>query len=106
MAGLRAALARLRLSTSLAQIVQRAPQEVCRGCGFERAVLFSVHDSEIHIESAHFEGDPTWADEFMLFARSSPQEAEQGSIESEIIRRRVPLLVTDAQTIRGRSSRW
>jgi LuxR family transcriptional regulator, regulator of acetate metabolism len=98
MTGLRAALRRLRLSHSLAQIIEKAPLEACRGCGFERAVLFSVHDSEIIVESAHFEGDPRWADEFLLFGRSNPQELEQHrSIEAEIIRQRGPVLVTDAQ---------
>src|SRR2546426_4343496 len=97
-AGLRAALRRLRLSRSLAQIVERAPLEVCRSCGFERAVLFSVHESEIVVESAHFEGDPRGANEFLLFARSNPQEPEQHpSIEAEIIRHRAPVLVADAQ---------
>jgi DNA-binding CsgD family transcriptional regulator len=97
MTGLRAALRRLRLLHSLAQIVEKAPLEACRGCGFERAVLFSVHDSEIVVESAYFEGHQRWADEFLLFGRSNPQEAQPRSIEAEIIRQPAPVLVTDAQ---------
>ena len=97
MARLRAALIRLRRSHSLAELVERAPLEVCRGCGFERAVLFSVCESEIVVESAHFEGDSKWTDEFLQFARSKQQLSKRRSIETEIVRRREPVLVTDPQ---------
>ena len=104
MARLRAALGRLGRSRSVAHLVERVPREVCRGCGVERAVLFSVHEAKVVVESAHFEGDSKWAAEFLQFARSTPQQSKLGSLETKIVRRRTPVLVADTQKDPRRSN--
>lgn len=97
MAGLRKALSRLRDVRSLRQLVETIPVEVCRGCGFDRAMLFSVHASELVAESVHFEGDRKWAEQFLRLARSRRQSLEYPLVETEVVRRRSAVLVTDAQ---------
>jgi LuxR family transcriptional regulator, regulator of acetate metabolism len=71
--------------------------ETCRSCGFDRAVLFSVRVSELVAESAHFEGDPASAEEFLLLPQSDRPELKPSLREAEIVRRRRPILVTDPQ---------
>jgi DNA-binding CsgD family transcriptional regulator len=82
---------------SLPQLVERAPLEVCHGCGFERAALFSVDGSVLVAESVYFERDRGWAEEFLELARSHRPQLSHSLVETEIVRRRVPVLVTDAQ---------
>jgi DNA-binding CsgD family transcriptional regulator len=48
-------------------------------------------------ESVHFEGDRRWAEEFLRLARSQRQPLEYPLIETEVVRRRGAVLVTDAQ---------
>jgi hypothetical protein len=63
------ALARLRGIDTTAKLIERCPQEVCEGCGFERAVISRVVNSEWLISNAHYSHDPQWARDFVEFSR-------------------------------------
>jgi DNA-binding CsgD family transcriptional regulator len=97
MSRLRQAFGRLRDARSLHQLKRKAVVEACRGCGFDRAVLFSIRGSDLVAESAHFEGDPESAEEFLQVAQSERPHLEPSLLEAEIVRRRKPILVEDAR---------
>ncbi|MDZ4264198.1 MAG: LuxR family transcriptional regulator, partial [Mycobacterium sp.] len=45
-------LSKLRVVDDVATIVDRAPRELVESCGFDRAVLFRVHEGRMVMESA------------------------------------------------------
>jgi LuxR family transcriptional regulator, regulator of acetate metabolism len=91
------ALSRLRGVESVALMIDKATAELCRTCGFDRAILFRVEGSEMIAESVHFEGDPEWAAQTLeLAARERPRLTHM-LLETDMIRRRGPALVLDPQ---------
>ena len=96
-----AALARLRRVRTVAQMMERAPAELCR-CGFDRAFISRVQDSLWFAEACHVEGDPEWAEEIVRAGRTQPQRLDHPDLllEAEMVRRRGPLLVTDVKSDR------
>jgi DNA-binding CsgD family transcriptional regulator len=97
MSRLRQAFGRLRDARSVKQLMRKAVIEACRSCGFDRAVLFSVEGSELFAESAHFEDDPESGEEFLRLAQTDRALLEPSLRETEIVRRRRPILVTHSQ---------
>jgi DNA-binding CsgD family transcriptional regulator len=93
----RAALAHLRGASSVAELMQRATKELCRSCGFDRSVLFRVDGSELVAEAAYFSGDPAGAQDFVVLARQVRPQLNHMLLETEMIRRERPVLVTDAE---------
>jgi DNA-binding CsgD family transcriptional regulator len=91
------ALGRLHGITSVSQLIDRVPEEVCR-LGFDRAMISRVHGSAWVPEAFYIEGDPAWAQEILRAGRDGPQMLNHMILETEMIRRRGPLLVLDAQT--------
>lgn len=91
----RDALGRLREIESVAQMVDRATEEVCRTCGFDRAVLFRVQDAEMIAESVCFPADPAWARALLADAQARPARLDHLLLETEMMRRRGPVLVRD-----------
>lgn len=93
------ALARLRSIRTVAQMIERAPAELCR-CGFDRAFVSRVQDSVWHAESCHVDGDPEWAAEIVRVGRARAQRLDDADmpLEAEMVRRRGPLLVSDVQS--------
>jgi DNA-binding CsgD family transcriptional regulator len=91
----RDALSRLREIESVGQMVDRATEELCRTCGFDRAVLFKVQGSEMVAESVCDPTDPEWAAEILATARTVPAHLDHLLLETEMIRRRGPVLVAD-----------
>lgn len=96
--GVQAGLARLRGIASVAAMLDSAAREVCRACGFDRAILFRVQESRLVAEAVHYENDPDSAAELLRFARENPAELTHMLLETEMIRRRMPMLVADAKT--------
>ncbi|WP_372790884.1 LuxR C-terminal-related transcriptional regulator [Paraconexibacter sp.] len=96
MAGIQKALARLRGITSTDEMLQRVPGELCAGVGFDRAIISRVEDSMWIPVKIHVNGDEQWANE-ILAAASEPQQLDHMVVESEMARRRAPLLVRDVQ---------
>jgi DNA-binding CsgD family transcriptional regulator len=92
--GLRQALTRLRDARSPLQLMRKAVVEGSRSCGFERLVMFSVQGSKLVAESAHLKGDRLWGEEFLRSSETRPLEVGQAT--AELVRRRAPILVRDA----------
>jgi DNA-binding CsgD family transcriptional regulator/GAF domain-containing protein len=96
-ARVRDALGRLHGITSVSQLIDRVPEEACR-LGFDRAMISRVHGSTWVPEAVHVDGDPEWAQEILRVGRDEPQLLNHMILETEMVRRRGPLLVADAQS--------
>jgi LuxR family transcriptional regulator, regulator of acetate metabolism len=97
LASVRAALGRLRGVESVAELLNRATAELCRSCGFDRAVLFRVDGSELVVESAYFTDEADWAREFVELGRQVRPQLNELLIETEMIDHQRPVLVADPQ---------
>jgi DNA-binding CsgD family transcriptional regulator len=95
-AATRNALSRLHGVDSVEQMLERAPAELCR-CGFDRAIVSRIEESMWWVESVHVKGDPEWASEIARVGQAHPMHIDHMLNESEIMRRRAPVLVRDAQ---------
>jgi LuxR family transcriptional regulator, regulator of acetate metabolism len=86
--GVGAALRRLRPAVSLPMLFRDAAVALCESAGFERAAIFSLRGRSLVLESAH----PS--------AELAPEPLQLGPWvhESEVLRRRQPLLVEDASS--------
>ncbi|WP_354700594.1 hypothetical protein DSM112329_00875 [Paraconexibacter sp. AEG42_29] len=93
--GIQAGLARLRGIESSTALLAQATEEACRGCGFARAILFQVTDEHMVPVSAY--PDPGSGRTIALLAQISedPPELTHHLIETEMMRRRMPILVDD-----------
>jgi DNA-binding CsgD family transcriptional regulator len=99
LAQLREALGRLRSVVDVRELGDRAVRELCETLGFDRAILFTVENDELVAEAAWFTGDADWASEFMKLARREGvrPRLDHMLLESEVVRRRRPLLVLDPE---------
>jgi DNA-binding CsgD family transcriptional regulator len=84
--GVGAALRRLRPALSLERLFREATVALCESAGFERAAIFTLRGRSLVLECAH----PS--------AQLAPEPLQLGPWlhESEVLRRRRPLLVVDA----------
>ena len=95
-AAVSASLARLRRVEKVEQMLERCPAELAR-CGFDR-VMFTRVDGSVGTPTAvHISGDDAWAAEVLRIARAEPLQINHLLLESEMLRRRGPVLVRDAQ---------
>jgi DNA-binding CsgD family transcriptional regulator len=90
------ALARLRSVGSIESMLRLIPEEVCR-CGFDRAMISRVRDSLWVPEAFHAVGDPDWGAEIVAAGQRDPKRLDHMVLETELVRRRGPILVHDAQ---------
>lgn len=95
-AATRNALSRLHGVDSVEQMLERAPVELAR-CGFDRVIVSRVEESTWWVENVHVRADPQWANEIAEAGRANPARIDHLLVESEIMRRRAPVLVRDAQ---------
>ncbi|WP_079928938.1 LuxR C-terminal-related transcriptional regulator [Gordonia sp. i37] len=77
-------------------LITMAPRLVCE-LGFDRAVISRVDDGVWTSECAYIPDEPEWSRTIEGVGRSHPQHLDSGLHETEIVRRRVGLLVTEAQ---------
>lgn len=91
------ALARLREARSTEQILQAMGEEV-QHLGFPRVIVSRVQDGFWVPAICVIEGDPEWADEIARVGQADPQPIDHMILESEMVRRRMPMLVRDVQT--------
>ncbi|HEX8856376.1 MAG TPA: LuxR C-terminal-related transcriptional regulator [Thermoleophilaceae bacterium] len=94
---MREALARLRGAGSTEQLLSKATVELCRHCGFDRSIFFSVQGSQIAPESVHMEAHPSRAAEFLDLVRHSEPQLMPELHETDMIRQRKAVLVEDAR---------
>ena len=90
-------LSKLRVVDDVATIVDRAPRELVESCGFDRAVLFRVHEGRMVMESAYFGPDRAGAEKMVEFAQSVAPPLDHMLLETEMIRRHAPAIVRDAR---------
>ena len=90
-------LSKLRAVDDVAMIVDRAPRELVESCGFDRAVLFRVHEGRMVMESAYFGEDRDGAEKMVAFAQSVAPPLDHMLLETQMIRRHAPAIVRDAR---------
>lgn len=91
------ALSKLRSVDDVAAIVDRAPRELVESCGFDRAVLFRVHEGRMVMESAYFGEDRDGAEKMVRFAQAVAPPLDHMLLETQMIRRHAPAIVRDAR---------
>jgi LuxR family transcriptional regulator, regulator of acetate metabolism len=90
------ALARLRAAGSVDEMIQLGPRVACEFCGFQYAVLFRVDDDVMRPISAYSTVDDTWPERVVeAFARHAPVHLGPNSLETDMLRRRRPVIVHD-----------
>lgn len=92
------ALARLRGLPTASAVMNAAVRELCMTCGMSRALLFRVDDSELILETSYFRLGEHLADHVRQVAKTERPKLNHLMLETQMIRRRRPLLVTDPQT--------
>lgn len=93
-----AGLARLRRIDDPAALIRRVPEEVCRSFGFERSVLFRVDGETLLAESAFHRGGPARGERLLESWRVRLPRLPDLPLESEMIRRREPLLAGETES--------
>ena len=82
---------------TMAELVNLGPQ-LTRYLGFDRAVLSRIDDGVWTTEAVYIADDPQWADEVNRVGQEQPQPLIPGLHETEIVRRRSAMIVTDVQS--------
>jgi DNA-binding NarL/FixJ family response regulator len=95
--GVHAGLARLRRLDDPAALIRIVPEEICRSLGFERSVLFRVDGETLIAESAYHRGGPERSERLLESWRVRLPRLPELPLESEMIRRREPLLAGDTE---------
>ena len=90
-------LGRLRDVGSVEAMIQRAPAEVARACDLDRIAIYRISDGLMMAEAFHVEGDPERGAELLAFSRAHPAPLGEQILEREMLRRRRPIVVRDAQ---------
>ena len=78
-------------------LITAAPRLVCE-LGFDRAIISRVEDGLWISEAVFVPENEEWAAEINRAGQESPQQLGSGILETEIVRRRDGLLVTDVQS--------
>lgn len=95
------ALGRLEAAPStLADLIKLGPQ-LTRLLGFDRSIFSRVIDGVWTSEAVFVIDDPKWADEINRIGQEMPQPLIPGLHETEIVRRREAMIVTDVQRNSG-----
>lgn len=81
---------------SVAALLDLGPQ-LTRHLGFDRAILSRVVDGVWISQSVFIADDPRWAAEINRVGQEMPQPLVPGLYETEIVRRREAMIVTDVQ---------
>ncbi|MGW6356836.1 LuxR C-terminal-related transcriptional regulator [Streptomyces sp. NPDC055092] len=92
----RLALERLRRMTSIAELVERAPVEAA-GLGYQRCLLSRLKGTDWSARAAYAHGDPWLSQELVRIGTETPGRLGRELPETELVRRRTPVLVRDAQ---------
>ena len=91
------ALGRLQSVDSLPRLVALVPEVIC-GLGFDRAIVSSVVDAHWVTQAAYVVGDEEWATVITRTGQEAPAPLRGTRLpESEVVRRRVPVVVHDVQ---------
>jgi DNA-binding CsgD family transcriptional regulator len=86
----------LREISNVRELLDAAPVALCR-LGFDRAMVSRVEDSTWIVERFYSEQEVEWAAEINDFARQTPQRLGPSLAEADMVRRRLPVLIDEAQ---------
>jgi DNA-binding CsgD family transcriptional regulator len=92
-----AAVGELREVTSPRELLARAPEVLCAGSGFERAVVSLVRGGQMVAQAAWFAGAARAAASTLAELQANPLRLEHTLIETELLRRRRATIVLDAE---------
>jgi LuxR family transcriptional regulator, regulator of acetate metabolism len=95
-----AAIRRLRVAASPERLFREAANALCETVGFERAAVFSLQGRSLVMESLRERGVRGSRNGVVAQLRAEPVKLESCGRESEVLRRREPVLVADAQNDR------
>ncbi|MET8430707.1 LuxR C-terminal-related transcriptional regulator [Nocardia sp. NPDC004860] len=92
-------LARLEMTPcSVAELVSTAPRLI-GDLGFDRAIISRIADGLWITQQVFVADDPVWAETINRVGQEEPQPLGPKLFETEIVRRRQPILVSDAQLV-------
>lgn len=94
-------LARLRDLPSEAALLEQAPREIAAALGFDRVLISRVETSQWIPLRLFVRGDAKAGSAILGVVGEEPELLTHQSLESEMVRRRTPLLVLDAQANPG-----
>jgi DNA-binding CsgD family transcriptional regulator len=92
----RDAMALLRGVTTVGQMLERAPMAATR-LGFDRTIVSAVEDSCFVPRTCFIGGDTEWAQAIVRAGAERPRRLDRTLLETEMVRRRQPIRVQDAQ---------
>jgi LuxR family transcriptional regulator, regulator of acetate metabolism len=92
-----AAIRRLRVAASPERLFREAANALCDTMGFERAAVFSLQGRSLVLESLRERGVRGSRNGVVAQLRADPVKLEPWVRESEVLRRREPILVADAR---------
>ncbi|MGE4424879.1 MAG: LuxR C-terminal-related transcriptional regulator [Solirubrobacteraceae bacterium] len=92
------AVVRLRERGSVEAIIAGAPEAVADACDFDRVVIFRVDESIMVAEAFYHRGDPDRARRLLAHSREHPVPLQEQFLETEMVRRRRPMVVHDTFT--------
>jgi LuxR family transcriptional regulator, regulator of acetate metabolism len=95
-----AAIRRLRVAVSPERLFREAANALCETVGFERAAVFSLQGRSLVLESLRERGVRGSGNGVVAQLRADPVKLEPWVRESEVLRRREPILVADAKNDR------
>jgi DNA-binding CsgD family transcriptional regulator len=95
-----AAIRRLRVAVSPERLFREAANALCDTVGFERAAVFSLQGRSLVLESLHERGVRGSQKGVVAQLRADPVKLEPWVRESEVLRRREPILVADVRSDR------
>jgi LuxR family transcriptional regulator, regulator of acetate metabolism len=91
------ALAQLRAIGSMEQMLVKAPEAVCTHCEFKMAILWRVEEGVVTPVSGYSAEDPHFFEKVQRFCGElAPLQLDAIVLESDMFRRRGPLIVHDA----------
>lgn len=90
-------LDQLRSADRPAELLNRVAEAACVSCGFSRCVVSRISGSDWIIERTHFVDDPEGAATYLAAVGGRRVALERSLLETELVRRREPVVVHDAQ---------
>ncbi|WP_354700592.1 sigma factor [Paraconexibacter sp. AEG42_29] len=90
------AIGRLQGLGTIAELIEAAPEELCRSCGFSRAMISRVRGSMWVPEVLYASPEAPQIDSFAAYVDEVEIPLEHLLLETDLVRRRVPVLVADA----------
>lgn len=93
---MRSAIRDLREIRTLRDLLDATPAALCR-LGFDRAMVSRVEESTWVVERFYSDKDTEWAAQITAFAQQAPQRLSPSLFETEMVRRKAPVLVKEAQ---------